>query len=127
MNPFGLISTAHAQGFTDTLAPLIQGPMPMFVMIGLVFYMLVFRPQQQKQKEMRTTLGALKRGDKVVTGGGILGIVQKVGMMADKAGKQVPNNEIEVEIAANVRITVLRDTITTVIKPVAANDSKPTK
>ncbi len=61
-------------------------------------------------------LTALKRGDRVVTGGGILGLVQKV-----------KDNEVEVEIAPNVRVTVLLDTITTVIKPVAANDAKPAK
>ncbi len=69
----------------------------------------------------------LKRGDRVVTGGGILGTVQRVPMVQDKDGKQVPSQEIEVEIAPNLRVTVLRDTITTVIKPVAANDTKPVK
>jgi preprotein translocase subunit YajC len=72
-------------------------------------------------------LGALKRGDKVVTGGGILGVVQKVPMVQDKDGKQVASNEIEVEIAPNLRVTVLRETITSVLKPVAANDTKPVK
>jgi preprotein translocase subunit YajC len=63
----------------------------------------------------------------VVTGGGILGTVQRVPMVQDKDGKQVQSSEIEVEIAPNLRVTVLRDTITTVIKPIAANDSKPVK
>lgn len=72
-------------------------------------------------------LAALKRGDRVVTGGGILGTVQRVPVAQDKDGKQVPSAEIEVEIAPNLRVTVLRETITTVIKPVAANDVKPVK
>lgn len=97
------------------------------VMIFAVFWFLLIRPQQQKAKEMRNMLAALKRGDKVVTGGGIVGTVQKVGMVADKDGKQVPGNEIEVEIAPNLRVTVLRDTISSVVRPIAANDSKPTK
>ena len=118
---------AYAQGFGDQLAPLLGGPLPMFLMIGVIFWFLVFRPQMQKQKEAKAMLASLKRGDKVVTAGGIIGIVQKVGMVADKDGKQVPSNELEVEIAANVKVSVMRDTITTVIRPVAANDTKPTK
>ncbi|HEY4041483.1 MAG TPA: preprotein translocase subunit YajC [Rhodopila sp.] len=97
------------------------------VLIFAVFYFLLIRPQQQKQKEMRGMIAALKRGDKVVTGGGILGTVQRVPMVQDKDGKQVASSEIEVEIAPNLRVTVLRDTITSVIKPVAANDTKPVK
>jgi preprotein translocase subunit YajC len=72
-------------------------------------------------------LAALKRGDKVVTGGGILGTVQRVQMTTTKEGKQVESNEIEVEIAPNTRVTVLRETITNVIRPQAANDTKPVK
>ena len=72
-------------------------------------------------------LSALKRGDKVVTGGGILGVVQRVPMVTNKDGKQVESNEIEVEIAPNMKVTVLRETITSVIKPQAANDAKPAK
>jgi preprotein translocase subunit YajC len=63
----------------------------------------------------------------VVTGGGILGTVQRVPMVQDKDGKQVASTEVEVEIAPNLRVTVLRDTITSVLKPVAANDTKPLK
>ncbi len=72
-------------------------------------------------------LAALKRGDKVVTGGGILATVQRVPTLPDRDGKPVAANEIEVEIAPNLRVTVLRETITSVIKPVAANDLKPVK
>ena len=97
------------------------------VLIFAVFYFLLIRPQQQKQKEMRAMLAALKRGDKVVTGGGIVGTVQRVPMVQDKDGKQIAASEIEVEIAPNLRVTVLRETITSVIKPVAANDTKPVK
>jgi preprotein translocase subunit YajC len=63
----------------------------------------------------------------VVTGGGILGVVQRVPMVTNKDGKQVESNEIEVEIAPNMKVTVLRETITSVIKPQAANDAKPAK
>jgi preprotein translocase subunit YajC len=125
MNPFALISPAYAQDVSGLLGSATQfAPL---VLIFAVFYFLLIRPQQQKQKEMRSMLGMLKRGDKVVTGGGILGTVQRVPMVQDKDGKQVASNEIEVEIAPNLRVTVLRETITSVIKPVAANDTKPVK
>ncbi len=125
MNPFSLISPAYAQDASGIMASATQfAPL---VLIFAVFYFLLIRPQQQKQKEMRTMLQALKRGDKVVTGGGILGVVQRVPAAQDKDGKQIPSNEIEVEIAPNLRVTVLRETITSVVKPVAANDTKPVK
>ena len=125
MNPFTLISPAYAQDVSGLLGSATQfAPL---VLIFAVFYFLLIRPQQQKQKEMRAMLAALKRGDKVVTGGGILGTVQRVPMVQDKDGKQIASPEIEVEIAPNLRVTVLRETITSVIHPVAANDPKPVK
>jgi preprotein translocase subunit YajC len=48
-------------------------------------------------------------------------------MVQDKDGKQVASNEIDVEIAPNIRVTVLRETIASVVRPTAANDSKPVK
>jgi preprotein translocase subunit YajC len=125
MNPFTLIAPAYAQGAGDTLGAMTQF-LPL-VMIFAVFYFLLIRPQQQKQKEAKAMLGNLKRGDKVVTGGGIVGVVQRAPTVADKDGKQVPGAEVEVEIAPNVKVTVMRDTISSVINPVPANDSKPAK
>ncbi|HET6237617.1 MAG TPA: preprotein translocase subunit YajC [Acetobacteraceae bacterium] len=123
-----LISTAYAQDLSGMLGSLGSATqfLPL-VLIFVVFYFLLIRPQQQKQKEMRQMLGALKRGDKVVTGGGILGVVQRVPMTTTKEGKQVESNEIEVEIAPNLKVTVLRETITSVIRPQAANDARPVK
>lgn len=106
-----LISPAYAQDISGLMANAGQF-LPIVLIMG-VFYFLLFRPQQQKQKQMQAMLKALKRGDRVVTGGGILGTVQRTN---DK------NSEIEVEIAPNVRITVLRETITSVINPTPAND-----
>jgi preprotein translocase subunit YajC len=123
-----LISPAYAQdlsGITGMFGSATQF-LPL-VLIFVVFYFLLIRPQQQKQKEMRAMLGALKRGDRVVTGGGIVGTVQRVPMVSDKDGKQVASNEIEVEIAPNIRVTVLRETIASVVRPTAANDAKPAK
>ncbi len=107
------ISPAYAQDASTMLASAGQF-LPLVLIFG-VFYFLLIRPQQTRQKEMKAMLVALRRGDRVVTGGGILATVQKV-----KDG----SDEIEVEIAPNVRITVLRETISSVLKPVVANDVK---
>ncbi len=111
-----LISPAYAQDAAGLLGSVSQ-----FAPILLIFvaaYFLLFRPQQQRQKQLTTTLGALRRGDRVVTAGGILATVARV-----KEGSE----EIEVDLAPNVRVTVLRNTITGVVKPpvpAAANDVK---
>jgi preprotein translocase subunit YajC len=109
-----LITPAYAQDISGMLGGATQF-LPLILIFG-VFYFLLIRPQQQRQKEMKRALAAIKRGDRVVTAGGILATVQKV---------RDGSNEIEVEIAANVRVVVLRDTISSVLTPVAANDSKP--
>ncbi len=108
-----LISPAYAQDAAGLLGGVTQF-LPLVLIFG-VFYFLLIRPQQTRAKEMKAMLAALRRGDRVVTAGGILGTVQRV-----KEG----SDEIEVDIAPNVRVTVVRDTITTVLKPVAANDVK---
>ena len=120
-----LITPAFAQDLGASLGNVSQF-LPL-VLIFVVFYFLLIRPQQQRQKETRQMIAAVKRGDRVVTGGGILGVVQRIPMVTGKDGKQAESNEIEVEIAPNVRVTVLRDTISNVVKPTVANDTKPPK
>ena len=99
-----LISPAYAQAagapdpFMSTIVPLI--------LIGVVFYFLLIRPQQKRIKDHRTMVQALRRGDKVVTAGGIFGTVTKV----------LGDNELQVEIAENVRIRVVRSTISEVLQ-----------
>ncbi len=110
-----LISPAYAQDLSGYLGS--AGQFLPLVLIFAVFYFLLIRPQQQKQKETKAMLAQLKRGDRVLTGGGIVGVVQRT----------KDNNEVEVEIAPNVRVTVLRETITSVITATPANDSKPAK
>lgn len=80
------------------------------VLMGAVFYFLLILPQQKQQKKLKAQLSALKRGDKVVTAGGIIGTVKKV---AENA------TEIEVEIAPNVTVSVQRSTISSVALPKA--------
>ncbi len=119
------ITPAYAQDLGGALGSATQF-LPL-VLIFVVFYFLLIRPQQQRQKETKQMLATLKRGDRVVTGGGILGVVQRVPLVTSKDGKQMESNEIEVEIAPNIRVTVMRDTITSVIRPAVANDTKPVK
>ena len=109
------ISTAYAQGtgIFDQNA-LIQF-LPL-ILIFVVFYFLLIRPQQRKAKDQKTMLDALRRGDRVVTGGGIIGTVARV----DNP------EEVVVEIAENVRVRVVRSTITSVLAkpdPAAAREA----
>lgn len=106
---YAAAATTDAQG--GGLAALIN--FAPIILIVVVFYFILIRPQQQQQKTLRTRLAAIKRGDRVVTGGGIIGTVQKA---ADAA------TEVEVEIAPNIRVTVLRSTITSVL---SAAEAKP--
>lgn len=80
-------------------------------LIGIM-YLLVFRPQQKKLKEHQMTLDALRRGDQIVTQGGIKGKVVKV----------KDDNEVEVEIAAGVNVRVVKSTIAAVL-----NKTEPAK
>ena len=86
------------------------------VLIFVVFYFLLIRPQQKKMKEHRNMVEALRRGDRVITGGGIYGKVSKV----------INDGEVQVEIADGVRVRVQRHTIATVLSKTdpAAQPSK---
>ena len=112
-----LISPAYAQatgtGFTEPSA-LIQF-LPL-ALIFVVFYFLLIRPQQRKAKDQKAMLGAVRRGDRVVTGGGIIGTVARV---------ENPE-EVTVDIADGVRVRVLRSTISSVLAkpdPAAAREA----
>ncbi|HWI29406.1 MAG TPA: preprotein translocase subunit YajC [Stellaceae bacterium] len=109
------ISPAYAQGFGGNSDALLNF-LPI-VLIIVVMYFLLMRPQQQKAKQLREMLAALRRGDRVVTGGGIIGTIAKV----------VNDEEVLVEIADNVRVRIARSTITSVLaktEPVAAKGDK---
>jgi preprotein translocase subunit YajC len=115
-NPFG-IAPAYAQDAAAGGGAMLMQLLPLLLIFG-VFYFLLIRPQQKKMKEHREMLGTLKRNDRVVTAGGIVGRITTVRDGAD---------EVEVEIAPNVRVTVVRGTISSVIRPgegaAAANDA----
>ncbi len=77
------------------------------ILIFAIMYFLLIRPQQKKVKEHQAMVAALRRGDQVVTQGGVIGKVSKV--------KEDGSNEIEVEIAEGVKIRVVKNTVAQVL------------
>ena len=106
-----LESTAAAAASGGTTSFIIQ-TIPL-VFIFAIFWMLMIRPQQKRMREHAATIAAVKKGDEVVTGGGIRGKVTKV-----------TDDEAEVEIANGVRIRVIKSTLSQVLNSTAkpAND-----
>ena len=98
------ISQAWAQGAAGGGSDALLQFFP-FVLIFVVFYFLLIRPQQTKAKQQREMLAGVKRGDRVVTGGGIIGLVTKV----------IGDNELQVELAEGVRVRIIKQTITDII------------
>jgi preprotein translocase subunit YajC len=96
-------------GSLGTFAPL--------VLIFIVFYFLMIRPQQKRAKEHQAVVRAAKRGDRIVTSGGILGVITKA---------NDGDNDVEVEIAQGVKVRVVRTAISDVVNknPEAAKTSK---
>lgn len=84
------------------------------ILIVVVFYFLLIRPQQKKVKQHREMVSALRRGDKIVTAGGLIGTVTKV----------VNDTEAMVELAEGVRVRVVRHTIQEVLSKTEAVGAK---
>lgn len=110
-----LISDALAQG-ADAAAGGGFGAILPLVLIFVVFYFLLIRPQQKKMKAHQAMLGAVRRGDKVVTGGGIIGTVAKVG----------EDDDITIEIAPEIKVHVRRSLIAEVVSKTQPADSNTT-
>ena len=89
--------------------------LPILMMLG-VFYFLVFRPQQQRVKDLKSAQSALRRGDKIVTAGGVIGQITRV----------INDDEVEVQIAEGVKVRIVKSTVSTVIakSEPAPKDSK---
>ena len=106
-----LVQAAPAGGASGSVG-LLMGIAP-WLLIFVIFYFLMIRPQQQRVKEHQAAIAAVKKGDDVITGGGIRGRVTKVG-----------EDEVEVEIAQGVKVRVVKSTISNVVNPNAkpAND-----
>jgi|SRR5579863_3431219 len=118
---FATAAYAQTQSPSSSSSFLGNGNLVQFaplVLIFVVFYFLLIRPQQQRQKQTRSMLAALRRGDRVVTAGGIIGTVAKV----------INDNEVAIDIADNTRVRVVRSTITQVLaktEPAGKSKEKP--
>jgi preprotein translocase subunit YajC len=103
---------AAGGGFTDLLA----GPLPLIVIMMVMGYFLLIRPQQKRLKDHENMVKALKRGDTVVLQSGVIGKVTKI-----------EDTELSVEIAQGVVVKVVRSMVSEVRarpEPAAANDAK---
>jgi preprotein translocase subunit YajC len=103
-----LITTAYAQGLPFGLgggdsSGMITSLLPL-ILIVVIMYFLVLRPQQQRVKQHQSMVKALRRGDTVVTNGGLVGKVTKV----------VDDDQIEVEISDGVRVRQMRSMVSEV-------------
>ena len=76
------------------------------ILIFIIFYFFLIRPQQKRVKDHEVRVESLKRGDEVITSGGIIGIVDRV----------MEDDRIEVTISENTKVQVIRSTITSLLK-----------
>ncbi|HYI42412.1 MAG TPA: preprotein translocase subunit YajC [Sphingomicrobium sp.] len=104
-----LITASAAAPAEGGMAAILIGILP-WLLIFLIFYMLMIRPQQKRMKEHQAQIAAVKKGDDVITAGGIRGRVTKV-----------TDDEAEVEIAQGVRVRVVKATLSQVV----TKSSKP--
>ncbi|HHZ10122.1 MAG TPA: preprotein translocase subunit YajC [Rhizobiales bacterium] len=109
------VTPAYAQGVGAT-PDMFVSILP-FVLIFVIMYFLIIRPQRTQMKKRGEMLAAIRRGDTVVTGGGLVGKVTKV----------IDDNELEVDLGNGVKVTALRATISDVRvkgEPVANQNAK---
>jgi len=76
------------------------------ILIFIIFYFFLIRPQQKRVKDHKTMVESLKRGDEVITSGGIIGTVERV----------LEDDRIEVLISENIKVEIIRSTITSLLK-----------
>jgi len=93
---FAQVATPTAPSILDQVLQML----PMFVMIVVIFYFVIYRPQKQQREKHKTMLSDLKKGDKVVTTGGIWGTVTNLG-----------KETVTLQVAENAKIKVVRDHI----------------
>ena len=112
MYPFVSIAYAQSAGDAGSQSPFFQF-IPLVLILG-VFWFLIIRPQQKKQKEHMRMVESLKKGDKVVSNGGIFGTIVKVG-----------DDRITLEVASKVHINLERQQVSRMdIKPDVSRDGK---
>ena len=98
-----LLTAVQAAPAPDGATSILLGLAPWLLIFG-IFWLLVIRPQQRRVKQHQATIAAVKKGDEVLTGGGIRGRVTKV-----------DETEAEVEIGSGVRVKVVKSTLTAVL------------
>lgn len=98
------ITPAYAQSAAGGEPSLIIQLLPFAAMIA-IFYFLLIRPQQRKVKEHRAKVSSVRRGDTIVTGGGMIGKVTKV----------IDDGELEVEISKGMKVRIVRHTLSEVL------------
>ena len=76
------------------------------ILIFVIFYFFLIRPQQKRVKEHKEMVQSLKRGDEIITSGGIIGIVDRV----------MEDDRIEVSIGGDVKVQIIKSTITSLLK-----------
>jgi preprotein translocase subunit YajC len=76
------------------------------ILIFVIFYFFLIRPQQKRVKDHKTMVESLKRGDEVITSGGIIGVVERV----------MEDDRIEVKLSDNVNVQIIKSTITSLLK-----------
>jgi preprotein translocase subunit YajC len=76
------------------------------ILIFIIFYFFLIRPQQKRVKDHKTMVEGLKRGDEVITSGGIIGIVERV----------MEDDRIEVLIGESTKVQIIRSTVTSLLK-----------
>jgi len=76
------------------------------ILIFVIFYFFLIRPQQKRVKEHKNMVETLKRGDEVITSGGIIGVVERV----------MEDDRIEVDLGDNIKVQIIRSTITSLLK-----------
>jgi len=110
------VTPAYAQGIGGASPDMFISILP-FVLIFVIMYFLIIRPQRTQLKKRGEMLAAVRRGDTVVTGGGFVGKVTKV----------IDDNELEIDLGGGTKVTALRSTIADVRvkgEPVANQTAK---
>ncbi|MBI1174628.1 MAG: preprotein translocase subunit YajC [Sideroxydans sp.] len=97
------ISSAYAQDAAPAQGGGMMQFLPLFILIA-VFYLLILRPQQKRAKEQKAMLAALQKGDEIVSIGGLVGRVEKVG-----------ENHLSIQVADNVVVQIQRSAVQSVL------------
>lgn len=109
------ITPAYAQAAAPAGPSAITSLLP-FILIFIIMYFLLIRPQQKRLKEHRAMIDALKRGDRVITAGGLIGKVTAVGAEG--------TDEITLEIANGVKVTAVKSMITSMVSKTEPAETK---